>query len=62
LTGKKEKKIERGKVMSKVKNIISQNATLRLELERLRKQLDIERETLYRLEKEEKNVKEEEEV
>ena len=46
-------KQDRAKVVSKVKGVISQNTGLRLELERLRKQLEVERETVYQLEKEE---------
>ena len=53
-TPKKFIKGERIKVQSKVKSVISQNAILRSELLRLRSQLEIERETLYQLEKAEK--------
>ena len=54
MVGKKFIKGERIKVQSKVKSVISQNAILRSELLRLRSQLEIERETLYQLEKAEK--------
>jgi hypothetical protein len=46
----------RTKVQSKVKSVISQNAVLRNELQRLRSQLEIERETLYQLERAEKKT------
>ena len=56
---KKDDAKQHVKIKSKVKNTISQNASLRHELVRLRKQLEMERETLYQLEKSVQKTEEE---
>ena len=55
----KVKNEDRVRVIGKVKTVLSQNASLRKELMRLRKQLEMERNTVYQLEKEEHETRKE---
>ena len=50
---------DRVRIIGKVKTVLSQNASLRKELMRLRKQLEMERNTVYQLEKEEHETRNE---